>query len=227
MTNIPHPAVPTSPGQATSPLSEEVPAARLIPQADCESPLSRPRTQPTRPTPTASVPGGVQPPSPNPDPAPAAPLIPWSPRSTCLSLFSERPTGACRGAASEADRARGWGSPRRTRPRSSRQRGRQKPCSALMGPNPLGCRVWVTARRAGVSLRLRREPGRLYGLQLGRGRAGGSGPQRTKEPGMKRDKRPVTSVLGSSRRSRLSGLAKAAVALPGYRRLRLRGSSPV
>lgn len=171
MTNIPHPAVPTSPGQATSPLSEEVPAARLIPQADCESPLSRPRTQPTRPTPTASVPGGVQPPSPNPDPAPAAPLIPWSPRSTCLSLFSERPTGACRGAASEADRARGWGSPRRTRPRSSRQRGRQKPCSALMGPNPLGCRVWVTARRAGVSLRLRREPGRLYGLQLGRGRA--------------------------------------------------------
>lgn len=104
---------------------------------------------------------------PEPRPRAAAPLIPWSPRSTCLSLFSERPTGACRGAASEADRARGWGSPRRTRPRSSRQRGRQKPCSALMGPNPLGCRVWVTARRAGVSLRLRREPGRLYGLQLG------------------------------------------------------------
>lgn len=79
-------------------------------------------------------------------------------------LFFERP----RGAAGEADRARGWGSPRRTRPRSPRRRGRQKPCSGLMGPNALSCGVWVTPRKPGVSPRHRREPGRRYDLGLRR-----------------------------------------------------------
>lgn len=61
----------------------------------------------------------------------------------CSSLSFPRAQRSESGGRGEADR--GCGSPRERRPPFSRQRGRQKPCSGFMGPNPVRCGVWVTA----------------------------------------------------------------------------------
>lgn len=108
------PPVPTSPEQAPSPVSEQAPAGRLSLRGGCKSPRERAGTQPTRPH--GAVPGGVPPPSPDPERAPAAQLMPWTPRSTCLPFFSLKDRRKRPGAARRGGRSQTLGClPRRTR----------------------------------------------------------------------------------------------------------------
>lgn len=147
---------------------ERVPAGRLSPRGDCKSPRERAGTQPTRPHGCGSWgrPAALR--GPRTGASRTAYALGAAKHLPALFFF-ERPREARPGAARRGGQSQTLGcSPgEREQARFFRPRGRQKPCSALMGPHPLRCGVSVTARRAGVSPRRRREPGRLYDLQLG------------------------------------------------------------
>lgn len=181
------------------------------------TPRAEPRGSPPAPPPQAAGPAG-RPPRPRPRARRSARRVP-GPRQApaCSSLSFPRGHRSESGGRGEADR--GCGSPRERRPPFSRQRGRQKPCSGFMGPNPVRCGVWVTARRAGVSPRPR------CGA---RGREDLASAHRTaqKKRRLRGHGRRVTSVLGSPPGSVPPGLANAAAGRAASRSRQLRRTSP-
>lgn len=197
-------ALPKPPGRAVP--------GRRSPRRDPARGAAR---QPACPAPTG--PAG-RPPRPRPRARRSARRVP-GPRQApaCSSLSFPRGHRSESGGRGEADR--GCGSPRERRPPFSRQRGRQKPCSGFMGPNPVRCGVWVTARRAGVSPRPR------CGA---RGREDLASAHRTaqKKRRLRGHGRRVTSVLGSPPGSVPPGLANAAAGRAASRSRQLRRTSP-
>lgn len=176
------------------------------------TPRAEPRGSPPAPPPQAA--------GPDPDPAPAARRggCPDPAKHLPAPLFpSPGRTGASPGVAGRLTEAAV--PPRERRPPFSRQRGRQKPCSGFMGPNPVRCGVWVTARRAGVSPRPR------CGA---RGREDLASAHRTaqKKRRLRGHGRRVTSVLGSPPGSVPPGLANAAAGRAASRSRQLRRTSP-